>query len=74
MAIYDANISAIINKRVKDAFVYRVPIKIDFEIYFLFNFFFILIQFLVMAPTTFPAIAAKGRYKRQNETKLIYCF
>ena len=40
MAIYDANISAIINKRVKDAFVYRVPIKIDFEIYFLFNFFF----------------------------------
>ena len=43
MAIYDANISAIINKRVKDAFVYRVPIKIDFEIYFLFNFFFILI-------------------------------
>ena len=40
MAIYDGNISAIINKRVKDAFVYRVPLKIDFEIYFLFNFFF----------------------------------
>ena len=72
MAIYDGNISAIINKRVKDAFVYRVPLKIDFEIYFLFNFFFNFDS--IPPPTIFPAIAAKGWYKRQNETKLIYCF